>query len=122
MAEVHFTTLLYELVPDGPLSAQGETVREVFAQLFAEYRELRSYILDEQGQATQTRLRLRRRKASGECKNPQSYHLRQTGSDRLLVCSSSSIALLDSRNGIRQCERVSNVFASLIAMAGNKYR
>jgi molybdopterin synthase sulfur carrier subunit len=49
MAEVHFTALLRDLVPEGSLSAPGGTVREALARVFADRPALHSYILDEQG-------------------------------------------------------------------------
>jgi hypothetical protein len=49
MAEVHFTTMLRDHVPNGPLAAPGETVRQVLAGVVAEYPHLRTYILDDQG-------------------------------------------------------------------------
>jgi hypothetical protein len=49
MAEIHFTSWLRELVPDGPLQARGATVGEALAHVFAERPQVRSYVLDERG-------------------------------------------------------------------------
>jgi hypothetical protein len=38
MAEIHFTSHLGNLVPDGPLSAAGATVGEALTNLFAAHR------------------------------------------------------------------------------------
>ncbi len=49
MAELHFTSWLREVVPDGPLQADGATVGEAFGHLFAERPHVRAYVLDDQG-------------------------------------------------------------------------
>ncbi len=49
MAEIHFTSHLRNLVPDGPLAASGATVREVLANLFAMQPHVRGYVLDDRG-------------------------------------------------------------------------
>ena len=49
MAQVHFTTWLRELVPNGPLPASGATVGAALAAVFAREPHLRGYLLDEQG-------------------------------------------------------------------------
>jgi hypothetical protein len=49
MAELHFTSWLRELVPNGPLQADGGTVGDALAQAFAQLPHLRGYLLDEQG-------------------------------------------------------------------------
>jgi molybdopterin synthase sulfur carrier subunit len=49
MAELHFTSWLREVVPDGPLAATGATVGEALAGLFTARPHVRSYLLDEQG-------------------------------------------------------------------------
>ncbi len=49
MAEVHFTSWLRELVPDGPLAADGGTVGEALASVFAERPQVRSYVFDDRG-------------------------------------------------------------------------
>jgi hypothetical protein len=49
MAQVHFTSWLREPVPDGPLPADGGTVGEVLACVFAERPQVRGYVLDDQG-------------------------------------------------------------------------
>jgi hypothetical protein len=50
MAEVHFTSHLRNLVPDGPISASGVTVGEVLGNLLAAQPHVRGYVLDDQGQ------------------------------------------------------------------------
>lgn len=49
MAEVHFTSWLRELVPDGPLTASGTTVGAVLEEVFAERPQVRGYVLDDRG-------------------------------------------------------------------------
>ena len=49
MAEVHFTSWLRELVPDGPLTAGGGTVGDALAEVFATRPQVRSYVLDDRG-------------------------------------------------------------------------
>jgi molybdopterin synthase sulfur carrier subunit len=49
MAEVHFTSHLRNLVPDGPLSASGATVGEALTNLLAAQPHVRGYVLDDQG-------------------------------------------------------------------------
>jgi len=49
MAQVHFTSWLRELVPDGPLPASGDTVGEALAAVFAERPQVRGYVLDDRG-------------------------------------------------------------------------
>ena len=49
MAEVHFTAWLRELVPNGPLSAEGGTVGEALSAVFTELPHVRSYVLDDRG-------------------------------------------------------------------------
>jgi molybdopterin synthase sulfur carrier subunit len=49
MAEIHFTSHLRNLVPDGPLSASGVTVGEVLSNLLAAQPHVRGYVLDDQG-------------------------------------------------------------------------
>jgi hypothetical protein len=49
MAELHFTSWLREVVPDGPVNAGGATVGEALDHLFAERPHVRSYVLDDQG-------------------------------------------------------------------------
>jgi sulfur-carrier protein len=49
MAEIHFTSHLRNLVPDGPLAASGATVGEALANLFVVQPHVRSYVLDDQG-------------------------------------------------------------------------
>jgi hypothetical protein len=49
MPHVHFTSHLRNLVPQGPLSAQGATVGEVLDDVFAREPQVRGYVLDEQG-------------------------------------------------------------------------
>ena len=50
MASVHFTAHLKRLAPPGPATAKGTTVGEALTALFREHPQLRSYVLDEQGQ------------------------------------------------------------------------
>jgi molybdopterin synthase sulfur carrier subunit len=49
MAEVHFTAWLRELVPDGPLRADGKTVGDALTAVFIEKPHVRSYVLDDRG-------------------------------------------------------------------------
>jgi hypothetical protein len=49
MAEVHFTSWLRQVVPDGPLQATGVTVGAALDALFSERPHVRGYVLDEQG-------------------------------------------------------------------------
>ncbi len=49
MAEVHFTSWLREIVPDGPFQVNGGTVGEALAALFADKPEVRGYVLDDRG-------------------------------------------------------------------------
>ena len=49
MAELHFTSWLRELVPNGSLSAGGDTVGAALGQVFAERPHVRGYVLDERG-------------------------------------------------------------------------
>lgn len=50
MARIFFTSHLRALAPEQPLRAVGATVAEALAALFAEHAQLRSYVLDEQGE------------------------------------------------------------------------
>ncbi len=50
MAEVHFTSWLRELVPDGPVEASGGTVGDALAMVFEARPHVRSYVLDDRGQ------------------------------------------------------------------------
>jgi hypothetical protein len=50
MAELHFTSWLREIVPNGPLTAGGETVGAALSQVFTELPHVRGYVLDERGQ------------------------------------------------------------------------
>ena len=50
MAEVHFTSWLRELVPEGPVHAAGDTVAAVLAGVFAARPHVRGYVLDDRGQ------------------------------------------------------------------------
>jgi molybdopterin synthase sulfur carrier subunit len=50
MAQLHFTAWLRELVPNGPLSAGGDTVGAALDGVFSELPHVRSYVLDERGQ------------------------------------------------------------------------
>ena len=49
LAEVHFTSWLRELVPDGPLTADGATVGAALENVFAERPHVRGYLLDDRG-------------------------------------------------------------------------
>ncbi len=49
MALLHFTSWLREVVPEGPLTADGATVGAALDALFAERPHVRGYILDERG-------------------------------------------------------------------------
>ncbi len=49
MAEIHFTSWLRALVPDGPVAAAGATVGEELAGVFAAQPQVRGYVLDERG-------------------------------------------------------------------------
>jgi hypothetical protein len=49
MAELHFTSWLRDVVPDGPLEASGATVGEALGTVFNERPHVRSYVLDDQG-------------------------------------------------------------------------
>lgn len=49
MAELHFTSWLREVVPDGPLRADGATVGAALGAVFSERPHLRGYVVDEQG-------------------------------------------------------------------------
>jgi hypothetical protein len=49
MAEVHFTSWLRELVPDGPLAAGGSTVGDALEDVFAARPHIRGYVLDDRG-------------------------------------------------------------------------
>ena len=49
MAQLHFTSWLREVVPDGPLQAEGLTVGDALGAVFGERPHVRSYLLDEQG-------------------------------------------------------------------------
>ena len=49
MAQVHFTSWLRELVPDGPLEAKGATVGEVLGAVFADRPQVRGYVIDDRG-------------------------------------------------------------------------
>jgi len=49
MAELHFTSWLREVVPDGPLNAVGATVGAALGAVFNERPHVRGYVIDEQG-------------------------------------------------------------------------
>ena len=49
MAQLHFTSWLRDVVPNGPLRAEGATVGAALDALFAVEPHVRGYILDEQG-------------------------------------------------------------------------
>jgi hypothetical protein len=50
MAQLHFTSWLRELVPNGPLTAGGDTVGAALSQVFTELPHVRGYVLDDRGQ------------------------------------------------------------------------
>lgn len=49
MAEVHFTSWLRRLVPNGAISASGTTVGDALAGVFEAAPGVRGYVLDERG-------------------------------------------------------------------------
>jgi len=49
MAQLHFTSWLRELMPDGPLQADGATVGDALGAVFNERPHVRGYVLDERG-------------------------------------------------------------------------
>jgi sulfur-carrier protein len=49
MAQLHFTSWLRGVVPNGPLTTGGETVGAALGEVFAELPHMRGYLLDEQG-------------------------------------------------------------------------
>ena len=49
MAQVHFTSWLRELVPDGPVEAGGGTVGDALDAVFAARPQVRGYVLDDRG-------------------------------------------------------------------------
>jgi molybdopterin synthase sulfur carrier subunit len=53
MAEIHFTSHLRNLVPEGPLTATGATVGEALASALAAQPHVRGYVLDDQGRLRQ---------------------------------------------------------------------
>jgi len=50
MAQLHFSSWLREVVPNGPLTAGGDTVGAALTEVFAELPHVRGYVLDERGQ------------------------------------------------------------------------
>ena len=50
MAEIHFTSWLRELVPDGPVMAVGGTVGDALGAVFQARPHVRGYVLDERGE------------------------------------------------------------------------
>jgi molybdopterin synthase sulfur carrier subunit len=50
MAQLHFTSWLREIVPNGPVIAGGGTVGEALSQVFTELPHVRGYLLDDRGQ------------------------------------------------------------------------
>ena len=50
MAQLHFTSWLREVVPNGPLTAGGDTVGAALDGVLSELPHMRGYVLDERGQ------------------------------------------------------------------------
>jgi hypothetical protein len=50
MAQIHFTSWLRTVVPDGPREAGGATVGAALDALFEAEPQARGYVLDERGQ------------------------------------------------------------------------
>jgi hypothetical protein len=50
MAQLHFTSWLRELVPNGPLTAGGDTVGAALGDVFTQLPHVRGYVLDDRGQ------------------------------------------------------------------------
>jgi hypothetical protein len=50
MAQLHFTSWLREIVPNGPLTAVGDTVGDALSQVFTDLPHVRGYVLDDRGQ------------------------------------------------------------------------
>ena len=50
MAQLHFTSWLRELVPNGPLTASGDTVGAALGAVFTEMPHVCGYVLDDRGQ------------------------------------------------------------------------
>jgi molybdopterin synthase sulfur carrier subunit len=49
MPQVHFTSHLRELAPDGPLRVTAATVGDALAAVFTQLPHVRGYVLDERG-------------------------------------------------------------------------
>lgn len=49
MAEVHFTSWLRSLAPNGPIRAPGATVGEALSGVFEAAPQVRAYVLDDRG-------------------------------------------------------------------------
>ena len=49
MAEIHFTSHLRNLLPEGPVAAPGMTVGEALENLVVAQPHVRGYVLDDQG-------------------------------------------------------------------------
>jgi molybdopterin synthase sulfur carrier subunit len=49
MAQLHFTSWLRQVVPDGPIEAAGRTVGDALGALFVQRPHVRSYVLDDRG-------------------------------------------------------------------------
>jgi hypothetical protein len=49
MAQLHFTSWLREVVPNGPLTASGDTVGAALDGVFVDLPHVRGYVLDERG-------------------------------------------------------------------------
>jgi sulfur-carrier protein len=49
VAQVHFTSHLRAVAPDGAVDAAGETVAVALAEVFTRHPTIKGYILDDQG-------------------------------------------------------------------------
>ncbi len=48
VVQVHFTSHLRNVAPNGPVEASGATVSEALADVFARHPGLKGYVLDDQ--------------------------------------------------------------------------
>jgi len=49
VVQVHFTSHLRHVAPDGAVDAHGQTIGAVLADVFARHPAARGYVLDDQG-------------------------------------------------------------------------